>query len=327
MFALILTVILAIVAVIGISVAIGGSRKIRTAQSTRAKDEGRGQRLFGGIMVAVGLVGALISLGTSTIYSQSVGEARVIVNVDGTIAGENLDPGLGFKAPWQSTVDFDLFAQQATYAGNGEDGTPSYTGGEVNGLEITSAVSGGAQANFDLSVTYTLNAENVQEIYKTYRSQERFTSQIVNQQILAITRDVPSAYTPVEFRGTKRGEATTNIQERLNEALNKYGVDVSVVNLQNIRYTDEVEASIKNVEVAQQNEEKAEADLRATEVSAQAQVVEATAEAEANRLRAESITPELIEANRVEALREAAKNGSLIVVPDGSSPLIQVPQQ
>lgn len=313
-------VVLAVVAFI----AAGNLNKAAKSDRFDADDKRIGRNVargFGGGL----LVASLAVLGFSTIYTQSVGEAKVIVNVDGTIAGESLDPGFGLKAPWQSTVDFDLFAQQATYAGNGQDGTPSYTGGEVNGFEITSAVAGGAQSNFDLSVTYSLDADKVQEIYKEFRSQERFTSQIVNQRIISITRDVPSAYSPVEFRGEKRGEATNRIQEALNEALNKYGVDVSVVNLQNIRYTEEVENSIKNVEVAQQKEEEAQANLRATEVSAQAQIVEAEAEAQANRLRAESITPELIEANRVEALRESAKNGGLIVVPDGSSPLVQLP--
>lgn len=292
------------------------SRRDRSQRTTRLV-----LRVTGGVAMVVAVVVGLFA----TVFPQSVGEARVIVNIDGTIAGEKLDPGWGTKLPWQSTVDFDLFAQQATYAGSQSDGTPNYTGGEVNGLEITSAVSGGAQTNFDLSVTYTLDADKVVDIYTEFRSQERFTSQIVNQQILAITRDIPSSYSPVEFRGEKRGEASVKIQEALNKSLNRYGVEVSVVNLQNIRYTDEVETSIKQVEVAQQKEEEAEANLRATEVSARAQVVEAQAEAEANRLRAESLTPQLIEANRVEALREAAKNGSMIVVPDGSNPLIQVP--
>lgn len=277
-------------------------------------------RLIAGVLTLTSVVIFLFS----TLYTQSVGEAKVIVNVDGTIAGEKLVPGWGFKAPWQDSVDWDLFAQQATYAGNSESGTPSYTGGEVNGYEITTAVAGGAQVNFDLSVTYSLDADLVTELYEEFRSQERFTSQIVNQQILSVTRDIPSQYTPVEFRGEKRGEATVSMQEALNASLGKYGIEISVVNLQNIRYTEEVEVSIKNVEVAQQKEEEALANLRATEVSAQAQIVEAEAEAKANALRAASITPELIELNRVAALLEAAKNGSLIVVPDGSSPLIQV---
>lgn len=75
----------------------------------------------------------------------------------------------------------------------------------------------------------------------------------------------------------------------------------------------------------EQKEAEAEANLRATEVSAQAQVVEAQAEADANALRAASLTPELIEANRVEALKIAAENGNLIIVPDGSTPFINAP--
>ena len=75
------------------------------------------------------------------------------------------------------------------------------------------------------------------------------------------------------------GYVCTSIYSKLNAALEPYGVEVSMVNLQNITFTDEVEDSIKNVEVAQQKQAEAEANLKATEVSAQAKVIEA----EANR--------------------------------------------
>lgn len=94
-----------------------------------------------------------------------------------------------------------------------------------------------------------------------------------------------------------------------------------------------VEASIKQVEVAQQNEAKAQAELRAKEVSAKAQIVEAEAkaqatvemargQAEANRILAESLTEPLLRNAWIEAIKES---GNAIVVPDGSTPFVQVP--
>ena len=55
--------------------------------------------------------------------------------------------------------------------------------------------------------------------------------------------------------------------------------------------------------------------------AAAAAVAEATGQAEANRLLAQSLTPEIIESRRVEALREA---GAVYVVPEGSTPLVSV---
>jgi regulator of protease activity HflC (stomatin/prohibitin superfamily) len=270
-----------------------------------------------GLGVIVTIV-AVALFGFSITYTQDRGQAKILVNFDGTVASEKLTPGLGFKAPWQKEVTFDIFAQEVLFAGkNGE--APAYSGGEVNGAEVSASVARGAQAAVDLQVVYSLDPENVRDVYDKYRDQDRFTRQIVVPSILSTMRDIPSAYTPVEFRGEKRGEASDKLLKAMNEKLETYGVTVSSVNLQDIRFTEDVENSIKEVEVAQQKQEKAEAELRATEVSSQAQVVEAQAAADANRLLSESLTPQVLEARRIEAM----KKGTVYVVPEGSQPLVQ----
>lgn len=268
----------------------------------------------------------------STVYTQSVGQASVITNLGGTINSQNVQPGFAFKAPWQQRHVWDLFSQSVTYAGSVE-AAPLYTGGEVVGASITTSVKGGAQADFDMSVAYNLNGDKVTELFSTYRTQERFTKQIIEPKILAIVRDIPSSYSPVEFRGEKRGETQSRMLERLNEELNDYGVEVTVVNLQNIVFTEEVENSIRAVEVAQQKEAEAEAELRATEVSAQAQVVEAEAaadakriqaqgEADANNLLEESLTDRVLQQKWIDAIRD--NKNSTIVIPDGAAPLLNL---
>ena len=214
-----------------------------------------------------------------------------------------------------------------------KDAPPSYTNGEVQGQQVTSSVRGGAQVDFDFSAVYSVSGPSVKELYEKYRSQERFAAQVVEPSILSVVRAVPPIYSPVEFRGDKRGEAQDVMLTRLNERLEPYGVKVTMVNLQNISFSEDVEASIKQVEVAQQNEAKAQAELRAKEVSAKAQIVEAEAkaqatvemargQAEANRMLAESLTEPLLRNAWIEAIKES---GNAIVVPDGSTPFVQVP--
>lgn len=282
-----------------------------------------------------GSVSALIAtvlLATSCMYQQSVGQASVIINLGGTISGSNLEPGFGFKAPWQKRSQWDLFSQPVAFAGNTLE-KPEYTGGRVDGQAITASVKGGAQANFDLQVVYSLDGDNVLDLFRTYRSQERFTEQVITPQILSAVRAVPSAYTPVEFRGDKRGESQDRMLEVLNQKLNKHGVTVTLVNLQNITYTAEVEESIRAVEVAQQEQEKAAANLRATEISAQAQIVEAEAKAKADIAAAEgkakandilsrSLTEKILQQQWIDAIKSS---GGTIVVPDDVAPLINVP--
>lgn len=266
---------------------------------------------------AVALVGALWA-GTS-LYTQSVGQASVIVDAGGTIAGSDATPGVGVKAPWQKRVEWDLFSQTVTFAGSG-DNAPSYTGGRVNGGEVTTTAKGGTQAFVDVVVTYSLDGSKVTDLYTDYLSQERFTSQVVTPRILSTLRAVPSSYDPIPFRGEKRGEAQALILEQLNEQLNKFGVTVSQVDVQDVRYPENVETAIRGVEEAKQLEAKALAVQAEQAVKNQTLTDQAAAQAEANRLLAESLSPQILEQRRIEAMKE----GTVYVVPQGSTPLVQV---
>lgn len=270
-------------------------------------------------------------LALSMIYTQSVGEAKVIVNWGGTVAGVDSTSGFGVKAPWQTVVNFDLFSQTLTYAGT--DKAPDYTGGKVNGQEITSNVQGGAQANMDVQITYNLDPSHVIDLYKQFRSQERFTQQIVNQRVLSTIRAVPPNYDAISFRGEKRAEAQTTMQQNLAGALSQYGVDVQQVSLQDIRYNADVEQSIQSVQVAQQKQAESEALQRAATVDAQTAVIKAQGEAnaviekakgdaQANDLIAKSLSPEVLQQHYFDAISQGKET---FIVPQGTAPLVSIP--
>jgi len=280
------------------------------------------REFFPVIIAIVAAVAGGIVLISSSYYTNSVGEAKVFVNVDGTLAGEpRLTPGSGWKAPWQDVIDYDLFSQELVYAGNG-DGQPAYTGGTVSGYEVTTAVGGinggSTQADIDISVTYSLDADKVVSLYEKYKSQERFTKQVIEKTVLSIIRQVPSDYTAVEFRGDKRAEAAESMLDLLNAKLKPLGVAVDFVNIQMVTYPEAVEEALKAVEVSNQNVLKQEAELRAKEIEAQQLVATATAQAEANRLINDSLTPLLLQQKYIDSLGE----GTVYVVPDGSTPFI-----
>lgn len=303
MFEIIVVVILALVAIVAIGI----------AASKRS--------LVAGIVGTLAIIAGVIVLIASTLFFQSQGQAKVIVNADGTIAGESLQPGSGWKAPWQSFVEYDLFSQEVVYAG-GDNGAPSYSGGTVNGKEVTVAVggiSGGStQANVDISITYSLDAENVKELYKKYKTQERFTKQVIEKTILSTIREIPANYNAIEFRGEKRAEATDRILKALNDKLNPQGVTVDFVNLQDIRYSETVQNALNEVENAAQAVQKAEADQRKVAVEAETARIKAQGQADANAILNQSLTPSVLQQKYIDALSE----GTVYVVPEGSTPMV-----
>lgn len=336
MAAFIFAIILAVLAIAAVAVGIN-RRKFALAEEADGRPRGAAPiKTFSLIaLIAGGVFGAaaILLFLTSILYTQPVTEARVIVNVDGTVAGTNEKAGFGVKAPWQEAVVFDIAQIPVTYAGNSESGSPSYTDGQISGYEITATVKGGAAAYLDMNTNYSIDPSKIEKIYTDFRTQQAFAKAVVEQRLLSITRQAPSAYSPVEFRGEKRGEAILNLEETLasDRILSEYGVKFSSVNLQAPRFSPEVEASITAVETAQQAEQTAAADLRAVEISAQKQVVEAEEAANAERARAQGIADAnaIINANPLsqQALQqlylEGLGEGTTYVVPEGSTPFIQ----
>lgn len=321
--ALIVFALAVIALLIGIAGRVNASRDSYSGDSDLARAVGNGGLISTVVLLIIG--GILIF--TSTFYQNGVGEAKVQVDaVNRTVVGTITEPGAGFKAPWVDFVEFDLFSQEVKFAGS-KDSAPSYAGGTVNGSEVTVSVgglSGGStQGNTDIFVTYSIDPSAIKDIYTEYKTQERFTEQIIVKQILSISRQVPSDYSATEFRGTKRAEAESAIMDKLNERLEPFGVEVASVTIQDVRYPDEVEAALKDVEVANQKQQKAEAELKAAEVSAQQKVVEAQAEADANAILSQSLTPQVLQQRYYDTLKSLAAEGNVVITDGSGNVLLQ----
>ena len=276
----------------------------------------------GGIALAV----AGLFFFFASFYQNSIGEAQVVVNsVDRTVVRTITQPIAGFKAPWEDFVTFDMFSQDVTYAGP-PGKAPEYAKGSVNGAEVTVSVGGinggSTQGDVDMQVVYNINPDKIKDIYDQYKTQERFTQMIVEKQVLNLTRQVPSQYTAVEFRGTKRAEAVQKIQDGLNGALGGMGVEITSVTIQDVRYSQPVEDALRAVEVANQNKQAAAADAQSRVIKAQgeadAAVATAKGEAESNRLLNDSLTDKVLQSRYIDAINKAGT----VIVSDGKAPVI-----
>lgn len=273
--------------------------------------------LPGGLAVALGAIGGLVVLVTSTWLTNDVGRAQILVDsVSRSVVGEVTEPTGGpfRKSPFVDAVEFDLRQQEIIYAG-APGSPPEWTAGRtVDGAELTVQV-GGAAANIDVTVNYSLRADQIRPVFEEYGSQQAFEVQVVRDQAMSTIRQVPTGFTTNEFRGSRKGEAeavmTSQIQSRLESRIR--GVAVSI---QEVRYSDaieeqlrQVEASRLEVEKAQSAQEKQRIDNATSREKAatdnEIKLANAKAEADANRMLGSSLTPEVLEARRIDALRDA----------------------
>lgn len=331
MFVAVLLGLLALVGVGAIVVAVV-SKNSRAASAATAV----------GCFILAGIVAAF-----SCFYSQDPGQAKVLRSFTGEVVGTDTDEGLGFKVPWVSLVNYDIRNQVVEYTGDGQD---------VTGPAITAQDKDGATATIDLVVRYSINPAFVDTIYRQYGSQRNFELRLVQNDVRAVVRNIPLGYATSEFR-LKREEAASNMQDALAARWEKAGLLVDSVDLRDIRYPENIENSLRDVQTEINNVNKAEAELRRARVEADRTRVEAQAQADYDQIVRCGAKTELVEEetdgrkrmvtkviplpndqcqNRLneqvltnkyfEALKEiAGKPGNVIVIPEGSSPMIQLP--
>lgn len=100
------------------------------------------------------------------------------------------------------------------------------------------------------------------------------------------------------------------------------GLNVEQVSVQDIRYPQEITSAYAKAQSAEVERQIALNEQEAAKVRAETKIIEAQAEAEANKVLSESLSDEVLRQNYIDALREIGENDNLVVVPEGSQPIV-----
>ena len=268
-----------------------------------------------GVVIAVLGIFAILS---QTFYTQDTGEASVLVDVSGNIAGQEVSPGFHSKAPWQDVKTFNIRNQQISYEGKGDT---NYSGGSAQGPSVTAVDADGVSSEIDINVRYSLTADKVTDIYRQYKDEQTFVANYVTQTIRGEVRKVPNTYATIDVL-TKQNRLQADIQTALEQKFSGSGVTVDNVSLQNVDPPAAIKASYAAAQQAQINVTKEKANLAATQVSAQQQVVQAKAQAEANKELDKGLTDAVLKSRYIDALKIIGAKGNLVIVPSGTNPII-----
>lgn len=128
---------------------------------------------------------------------------------------------------------------------------------------------------------------------------------------------------------TKRADIAEYIRDGLQKELDsdagKGMFEITNVLIRNIVTDPRLEEAIKQSAEVEFAIRKRQQELELAKAEAERKRIEAEGEAIANQIIAKSITPELIELRRIEAMTGFAKQGThTVVIPQGTTPLIQV---
>ena len=284
-------------------------------KATSDEDELAGAKRYAGVLPA--LIG-LILIASQCFYMQDIGEAVVLKNFGGSLAGYTTEAGIHFKAPWQDATNWDIRNRLINFY---RDAEYSYDNGSYNGATVTINDSSGTKADCDVQVIYSINPDMVQTLYAEYGTQEAYVSSYVSNDVRQTTRDCAGQFSTIQLLTDKESFANS-IQETLNTRWADSGVVVESVSVQDIRYADSITDAYANAQSAQVEQQAATNRQETARIDGETEVIKAQKEAEANEILTQSLTEEVLMSQYIEALKAAADNGGLIVVPEGSQPIV-----
>jgi regulator of protease activity HflC (stomatin/prohibitin superfamily) len=188
----------------------------------------------------------------------------------------------------------------------------------------------GLTVNIDLAVQYQLKPENTPKTIERWGAS--WEEKIINSKVREVVRDVVGQYT-AEQLPEMRNEIAKSIQAKLVakvDTLKDSPVSLSSVELRNINLPQKIKDQIERVQIAKQDVTIAEQQKEKAKQMADKITIEATAQANANKVIGESLNAQLIQLEQIknqgkfnEALKEN-KNAQIFLTPNGAVPNIWV---
>jgi regulator of protease activity HflC (stomatin/prohibitin superfamily) len=275
--------------------------------------------------VAGGLVVLLVLLPTAMTYINPGHVGIVIHRVGGGVDPTPLSPGLHARNPLTTGIEEYPTYMQTVVLARAAEGSERNDEINVNSVE-------GQPLSLDVSMSFELDPTKVPALYSTFRTdigtiQHTYVKQAIRQSLQEVVGNEEIA----AIIGPKKAETTGRVTKLLEQRLSIYGIMVKQFTINELRAPPSVIEAINQKNVMQQQGLTAQNELQKNQFQAQgdsikaagrakAILAEAEAQAKANRLLSESITPVLVQ-------YEMSKrwNGQMPQVTGSTMPMIQLP--
>jgi len=264
---------------------------------TRNLELGSVMKLFLSLFVIL----LLFVVSCSSFHIVPAGHKGVKFNIIKGIIMTSLDEGIVFKVPMVETI-YDI---------------------DVRIDKVEPHCSAASKDMQTVGTTVALNFRpdpgKVHELYQSigmsYR--ERIVDPAVQEAVKAVT----ALYTAEELIA-KREEIKEKIQSSLTNKLKQENIIVIALNITDFQFSQSFNSAIEEKQNAEQHALKAKRDLERIKIEAEQRITQAKAEAEAQRLLAGSITPQVIELRKIDAIQESINkwDGKMPQVSGGALP-------
>ena len=281
-----------------------------------------------GAIVAGALIIIALIVGFSCAKKVPAGYIGIVYSMNGGVSDEILNQGWHIVSPTKEVTLYSVGIEQS-YLTSGEDGDSK---GD-DSFEVPS--SDGKGLKVDLTFTYRYDADGVTNLFTRFKGQsgKEVRDSFIKPNIISWTKEVTAKYPVTDILGDERASLNVALSEYISEKFEPYGIIIENVSLIDIDADDETRAQVQKKVNAQQELElakiekqtatvqankdkevaliKAEQDKETAEIAAEQEKIKAQGEADATKIKAEaeaaanelvakSLTPELIENNKID---------------------------
>ncbi|HKD01929.1 MAG TPA: SPFH domain-containing protein [Terriglobales bacterium] len=290
-----------------------------------------------GVIIAVWVIGSTL-IGVKRIEAGYIG---VEVNLAGSQRGASEIPvrtGWVFYSPLTTQViEFPTYVQTVKWTRDANEGNPLNEEMGFNSKE-------GMEIYADVSLSYAIEPSKVPDFYVKYRvnNLDRFTHGILRDIVRNSLNEVASTYTVEDVYGEKKAQFLRQVEDQIQQKVANVGVGVQQFGFIGApRVPNVIAQAITAKAQAIQEAERAKNELATTQAEAAKKIAEAEGdaksaveraqgEADANRIRQNSLTPQLLELRRLENQRALIEkwNGQLPAVQSGQGGglILQMPK-
>ncbi|MGW0966863.1 prohibitin family protein [Streptomyces sp. NPDC002516] len=263
----------------------------------RGRDNAGPWRLW----AALGAVAGLLAGAFACVHVVSASEVGVPVTF-GRV-GTPMVSGIHFKSPFTDVtsfstrpVDLDLIDKDV--------------------VEVRSSQGGVLYA--DVTIKWAVVPAKAVELYRLAGSEESVEGRLVLPDSREIIRDVFAKHTSEEGYASAREQISSEIADRVKERLAPRGIDVTSVNLRNVKPSQTLQDQIDKKIQQEQATERATEATRTAKAEAERKRIEAEGIARANKIIEASLSDRVLYNQCIEAYKEAAKSNPVYAVPCGT---------
>lgn len=263
--------------------------------------------LLGGVTLGIIMFFTIICM-VICIERVPVGYEGVVYSMNGGVSGETIGQGWHLVAPTKRVKLFTVGNEQLVLTKDKREGSKGNDSFRVS-------TSDDATIAISFQMSYRFNPDTLVETYKKFKGMSG--EDIVERRVKAVMKskvsEVTTDYSLMDIYSGNRAEINNKITKYLNEDfLKAYGMEILDASIIDVHPDEQLKQTINNRVEALQKKQQAQAEQETAKVEAQTALIKAQneaeiaitkakAEAEANKVKAASITPELIQMKEAEA--------------------------